>query len=324
MASQQYQVCLHVGARPSLTGMTFTDVTPDNDSPEAVLEALARTSLTAADLRTRTLFSADPARPAASVLMYAALCGFAGRRLDYTEGAEIVDAGSLHTASSALDSEPVQGEPVTWVQAGAQTPGITCVPFGAELSASHVTLLRSAKRCRISTAGMGAADALSLLVTVSAFRARNGADRLPFWVVDPTVALETALPDGSTQVNGVDLDTLRRAGSELRRARRIDDRNALVEPVVASSRSLALAEAAALDASVALSVLGATQDPETELWHCPRPKRHRNGDANASMKVVDGKVRCFRCDAETVDGLRLVIDSLGISPDDAAALLTGR
>jgi hypothetical protein len=66
-----------------------------------------------------------------------------------------------------------------------------------------------------------------------------------------------------------------------------------------------------------MRILGATT-PDGVLWHCPRPDRHRNGDANASMRVDEQGARCFRCDPEKIDSLRLVADVRGISFDEAA------
>jgi hypothetical protein len=36
---------------------------------------------------------------------------------------------------------------------------------------------------------------------------------------------------------------------------------------------------------------------------------------------MKGQVRCYRCDGERVDSLRLTMDVLGLSPDEAAAWL---
>lgn len=327
MASQPYQICLYVGTRPEVPAATYVDLTPNGDTREAVISAIEASGLTAADLRTRTLFCAGEGATTTSAMVYAALIGFAGRRLDFTtlsddnSFAEIVVAPSLHNAAASMESPEVDGEPAAWVQAGAAHATAPSVAFGTEISEDDVSLMRSARRCRIATNGLTSYDVMTLLVTVAAFRVRNGADRLPFLVATSEEPFDFIDSEGETVSSGVDLDALRRAGGELRRSRRLDDRNAIVDPVIPGTRMQRIAEAAALPVELALTLLGSKMQIDTELWHCPRPSRHRNGDANASMKVADGKIRCFRCDPEPVDALRLVAEVRNLTADDAADLL---
>jgi hypothetical protein len=326
VATQPYQICLYIGPKPEFPATTFVDITPAADTPSAVLAAIESSGLTAADLRTRTLFVSDTERAVAAAMTYAALIGFAGRRLDFTavgDGSvkDIVVATSLHNVASGLEGLDSATDPITWVQVGIGLPSVRSVAFGSELGVDDVSAFRTARRCRVAVAGLSAYDLLTALVTVSAFRVRNGADRLPALVETGSVPLETIGDDGEAVVNGIDLDALRRSGGELRRSKRLDDRNALVDPVNRGVRIERITAAAALPVELALTLLGSTMQSDTELWHCPRPQRHRNGDANASMKVADGKIRCFRCDPEPVDGLRLVCEVRNVTPDDAANLL---
>lgn len=322
MNTQPYQICLHLGPKPELPATTFVDITPAEDSIAAMLNAISASGLTAADLRTRTLFHADATRPLASVMMYSALIGFAGRRLDFTTaGNDVVVASSLHQAAAQFEAPDAEGDPAPWIQAGATHAAVPSVAFGTELEEHDVALLRSSRRCRIAIDDITTYDLLTLFVTVAAFRVRNGADRLPYIVTGAQDPLEVLDADGESITNGVDVDALRRAGGELRRSRRLDDRNAVVDALARTPRMEKLARAAGLPVELALTLVGSRMQADTELWHCPRPQRHRNGDANASMKVADGMIRCFRCDPEPMDALRLVAEVKNLSPDDAADLL---
>jgi len=329
VASHPYQICLHIGKRPEILAATYVEIDPKGDTLEEVITAIEASGLTAADLRTRTLFCAVEGSNSLATMVYAALIGFAGRRLDFTtvnvEGTvgEVVVATSLHNAASSLESHEAEGDPEAWVQVGALHPTVPSVEFGSEISDNDVSLMRRARRCRITKSEFSSYDIMTLLVTVAAFRVRNGADRLPFLVQKSEEEFDYVDGEGETIVCGIDLDSLRRAGGELRRSRRLDDRNAIVDSITPGARIQRISKAASLPVEFALTLLGSKMQQDTELWHCPRPSRHKNGDANASMKVADGKIRCFRCDPEPMDALRLISEVRNLTADDAADLLLG-
>jgi hypothetical protein len=120
------------------------------------------------------------------------------------------------------------------------------------------------------------------------------------------------------QVVGICLDTLRFVGIETRNADRLEYSADLVPVVPLTPHQNLLLERALDSISKTMVYLGASMDPETELWHCPRPQRHSNGDKNASMHVEENFTQCFRCDSEKIDSLRLVMDTLNFTPDEAA------
>lgn len=320
MSEAPYQVYLFVGANAPTppSGVTIVDITPAEVTAEAALASLEASGLTAADLRTRVLLVVDPTYREASVLMYAALCGFAGRRVDFTDLTEVVDARSLHLQATGAPDTGKPEELPELVQVGLGHPDTTIVSFPAvdALTASDVTVLRYARHARLAVADRTAKDALTLLVVASGVRMRGESDRMPVLVHgdEPVVADE---------VPGVDLEALRRAAGEARRTHRIDDRGATVDARPLTERQERLVAAAAVPVEDVLVRLGSFQNEETGFWRCPRPDRHRNGDANPSTRVSDGRVRCFRCDPEPADSLRLVIDCKRLSPDEAAAWLLG-
>jgi hypothetical protein len=179
-------------------------------------------------------------------------------------------------------------------------------------------------------------EALKLLVGIVVLRSRRGVDHLPVLTRKDVTQqqyeaglllaehaydaqeLEKVEEPSLDSRNSVDLEDLSRETAELRRNNKTDNRDALVETVEPSARQKQLIQAADTEMLVVLNMLGSEQNIETGYWRCTRPERHRNGDANPSCVVEDNTMRCFRCDAEPVDALRLVMDTLNLSPDDAA------
>lgn len=313
-----YQVCLYVGdAPPVLDGVKVVDLTPASLDQDAILAALRSSELAPSDLRAKAVFSVeptdDPDRTRLAVATYAAAVGFAGRRLDVAVGTDLIDAEALDAAGRRLPDSGKPDPSPDHIQVGAEHPEIETVSIaGADPLA--VAKVRYARRVRFVPAS-DPLGALTQLLALSSVRARDGQDRFPFLVEGDEPALT---PETASEAVGVCLDTLRRAASELRRTLRSDNREALAEQAPLDARRRALLAASGVPIENTLSRLGANQDLDTSMWHCPRPERHAHGDANASMRVAKGKVRCYRCDAEHVDSLRLVMDAKGFTPDEAA------
>ena len=310
MSKRAYEVVLYTGSSlPVIEGVSaIIEINPTSCTQEDILSAVAAAGLTPADLRSRTLFLADEFANRSIVAgLYSALVGFAGRRLDFSTGSDPVNVSLLHAAGTGAEDEGRPEQVDEELHVGIGRPD--SLDPTKSLSIADVTRLRYARKVTLEPIGNGASAALTQLVVTAALRMRNGADYFPLF---------------STGTDIVDLDSLRRAGSELRRSIRTDSREAVVDPVALSERQQRLLVAAAAPMERTLSLLGSVQNNETGFWRCTRPSRHRNGDANPSMRVSDEKVRCFRCDTEPVDSLRLVIDTMNFSPDDAADFLTSR
>jgi len=314
-----YQVCLYVGALPTeLHAARCVDLSPATYSAEAALSALEHSGIEASDLRAKTLISLD-CDPATAVLVYTAASGFAGRRLDALVNGQLIDAGSLHEAGQRLHS-PRPSSVLDSIQVGATHPDMASITLNTKLSDADATAIRWARRLRFVPAS-DLATALSQFLVITAIRTRPNGERFPF-LVDGS---EPAAPaDAPLTPAGIDLDDVRNAALALRRLVRSGERDALADPVEPSARLRRLHEAAELPIEETMTRLGARHNTETDLWHCPRPERHSHGDATASMRIQRGRVRCYRCDPERVDSLRLVMDTLGMSVDEAAAwLLSG-
>lgn len=318
MASvRTYQVCLYSGPTPPpSTTMTVIDVTPASSSTEDVLEKLRTCGLKPADLRARTIFLTDSDIDT-TLAVYAALIGFSGRRIDVASGSQLVEVTPVHEQAKRLEDLGKPSDPAELVQVGRQHPDVTSVPPGVALDEDQVTLIRYARKLRFVPMGDGVLDALNQFLLISGIRVRNDADRLPV-LVKGDEPVEEVVEGEEAPVVGLDLDHIRREAIEFRRTQRFDERSATVERVEPGARQRTLLSAAALPIEETLERLGAQVDEESGLWHCPRPERHTNGDANASLKAAKGTVRCYRCDAEPVDSLRLTTDVLSCSSDEAA------
>jgi len=305
-----YQLYLYVSDEPmpAVSDASLANLTPKGSDPEAVLQAITAAGLTAADLRTRTLFIAGSGPVERAVAVYAAVCGFAGRHLDLSDLDEVTDVRSIH-------------EPLLFP---ADTPRPESVPesmlFSAEdvvngLDPAALPLVHFAKKVVLG-ASVSVATTLEALVMLAALRRRGPVEKFPL-----LLPANTALPEGDLDAGLLDLDALRRSGAQLRRDRRIDDRATIVDRVEPSARALRLVEAAVLPLEGVLARLGSACDEATGFYRCPRPERHRNGDATPSARLAEHGFRCFRCDAEQVDALRLVMDVKGFGPDAAAEWL---
>lgn len=314
-----YQLYVFCGSdeMPAASDASVMRIAPAGDSADDVLAAITASGITAADLRTRTLFMLGSVPTLRAVMTYAALSGFAGRLLDFSDLSEVFEVRPLLTQ---LHEAPDAGKPETDKPGsgntdiengeGAAAPeGSTSVidlsveSIPGEFSPELVSKIRYAKEFTVLLTDEPA-KALEAFVFVTGLRFRGGVERFPL------VALQGTAP--------VDTDVLRREAATARRNRRTDDRGSLVPKEVASSRTSTLRTAAAADPAAVLTALGSVMNAETGFWRCPRPERHRNGDANPSARLSEEGFRCFRCDVEQVDPLRLVMDAKDLCPDDAA------
>lgn len=298
--------------------MTVIDVTPSSSKLEDVMEKLRTCGIKPADLRARTVFLAEGDVETA-MAMYAALIGFSSRRIDIASGSDLLDVTPIHESARRLEDTGKPEEPAELIQVGKIHPELPSVGAGTVMTEDQVTLIRYARHARLAPVGEDMISVASQFILVSGMRVRNGGDRLPVLVKGD----EPVPAEDSEEVLGLDLDAIRREAIEYRKTQRFDERSAIVPKVEPSERQQHLIAASEKPIEETLERLGAQYDTETELWHCPRPSRHTNGDANASLKASKNLVRCYRCDFEPVDSVRLVADVLECSADEAADWLMG-
>lgn len=314
-----YQVLIVTGGDLPDLGES-TDVTVVDarayDQPEDLAAHLDAVGIGPADMRARVLLvsGSDPAARDRSLVSYALLCGLAGRRVDL--------AASLHdpvTPAAEFDRR-VRGLPDAGklpqrpdvVHAGTQHPDLPSTPLDRAPEPVELSQLRAARTVRFTPTTGDPVAAIRQLLFVAGARARGDMDRFPL----------LAVGDGDDDT--IDLERARRVGVELRRAHRDPETVELADYVAPDPRLVRLDEAASAPAADVLAALGSVRSEETGMWRCPRPQRHTNGDANPSTRLVNGRVRCMRCDREPVDPLRLVVDSLDVTPDEAADWILAR
>ncbi|XVQ11457.1 hypothetical protein ACQP1W_02435 [Spirillospora sp. CA-255316] len=303
------------GSPPAPEGVKTVMVEPAGDGD--VIAGLRAGGLTAADFRSRVIFLAPPG--SAGLVVYAALCGFSNRRIDaYTDGV-VLPLSRMDRDGAAF---PDAGHPagfLVWAQVGGPVAeGIPTVHLGTggpePVSPEAATVIRYAARLRMVPPD-SARDALTMFLLVAALR-RRADDRFPFLSTgtEPVPLVKNA------PGQGIDLERLRqeavRYRQELRSARGEAE---IVPPVPLSPLNRRIAEADRVDVREVLRRLGAPAGEEG-VWHCPRPGGH--GDRRPSMKMYgENRVRCHRCDAEKIGPVRLAVDVLGVTPDEAASFI---
>lgn len=318
-----YIVCLYTGSKPDLNAQTFINITPESSSVEDMISSITHANISAADLKAKTVISleGDVER---SVLMYALITGFAGRRIDFMSDGVLVDSNAMYSSVYDLVKDLEKPELLPeFTQIGKEaTEGVYWVDLNAKLSLEDLFHIRFSKRVRISIDDITTNKALTTLITAAAIRNRNGSDRFPVLVKYHNDTLFTSKENEDEPVAfGNDLEQIRRKGNEMRRENKLDDRSTVVSKEELTDRLEIIDSASKIDISKALIMLGSEYNADTDFWRCPRPARHKNGDANPSMKIIEGKVRCFRCDQEPVDAVRLIVDTLNLTADDAARIL---
>ncbi|MCP4792348.1 MAG: hypothetical protein GY882_03300 [Actinomycetia bacterium] len=274
------------------------------DEFTAAFEAAKLTSL---DLRCATVVSVTEATP--GVLgTYVGLCAVAGRLLDLDLGARRIVVGPIAAAVEQLvANSPKASVEVAFAgnhHAGAE--GAT-VRFDQALTAADVKLLRWAKVASFAPSADAYAS-MTQLVIVGLIRQRPTGIR---WPLAETATVEA------------DLAAIDAAALEMRRQSRSADAIIVEADGDLNEDAELLVAAAKVDIVDVLAMLKARQAGNGN-WHCPRPRRHNNGDATASAKVRDTKFRCFKCDGEDVDGLRLVMDVFAVAPWEAARWIAVR
>lgn len=335
----EWAMVLWVGPQPAPAreGSTVVDLTPAAASVDAVIEVLHGTGLTPADLRSRTLFSVsgDAAYRDRVLAVYAALCGFAGRRVDAEVDGEILTLSEFDRALRTAADAGRPAEPVEQAQVGGNRDDLLVADLSSGFTPQALSLVRFARRLRF-VAPDHTGLALTQFVAVAAVRGRAGMDRFPM-LVSGTEPVELPVSaDGTVGTVGLCLHQVRRGAEQLRRSLRGDTRDAVADFIEPSPRQRRLIDAAAKPLEDVLARLGTRsrvievpsrenpeQTEETVAWHCPKPGNHTNGDATPSARILathDGRpgFRCFRCLNENVDALRLVMWARDCSVDEAA------
>lgn len=331
--ARPYQVYVYAGERPQeIPSARVVDITPAEPTAESMVEKVSNCGLTSADLRSKVVFVVDPQssgeQTVKALLAYVAMLGLARRRLDVAFGfdsAPIVMA-DLDSVARRLPDAGKPSDPPACLKVSDGAEAEEFVPdlvLGTRLGVVEVTSVRHAKRLSYLPPDQVTA-ALPQFIAISSIRARGEAERLP------------SLSLGSVDL---DLETVRKSAENLRRTLRGDDRSAVVPPAPVPAYMERLNVAASRDIQQVLTLLGARSktvevpvkdadgNPTDQLtsstvWHCLHPENHTHNDASPSARVTEvggvGYYRCFRCLAEKVDSLRLVMWAKDITAEEAA------
>ena len=307
MSKQAYQVILYLGNNlPVIEGVSVVDITPKDTTLESISYAISQANLTAADMRAKTLLVIDGISIEMALSVYSLILGFAARRINISVNGEIIDAATLNHFGLISKDGGKPSEPAEYII-------LKNSDFKEELPIDFITQLRYAKRCLLPL-DTNLKETLEIFIRAAGIRIRNNGDHLP------TLSKSSNANEEDESLI-IDTNSFRKLGNELRRMVKTDDRGAIVRPGEVTPRDLNLEKAAKLPIEIALQYLGSYVDETGEFWRCPRPERHRNGDLNPSMKISEEKVRCYRCDLESIDGLRLIMDSLDVTPDEASKII---
>jgi hypothetical protein len=313
-----YQLVVSCGttAAPQLDGVKVIDLAVASTAPvvaaedgtvteHPVIAALTASTLNSGDVRSRILFMIDPAvKPLAAVAAYASFTAFCGRRVDVSCGAERVGISNADIELRNL-ADAGKLQPLDLVVFGddavdSSLEAETTHRVSAELTPADISATRQAKAAIVFLPDSPLA-AVALFAKVASLRSRNDLERFPIVSIAGEI---------------IDTDELRKLAADARRSQRGEQTVQLAPKASLASRSRDMLAACAVPVEAVMVAIGSTT-PGEGLWHCPRPHRHANGDANASMKVERGKGRCFRCDSERVDAVRLVADSRSWTADEA-------
>ncbi|GAA4613471.1 hypothetical protein GCM10023195_58290 [Actinoallomurus liliacearum] len=313
-----YVLAIRTAGSPPVPNVAKTvDLVPgEGDAITSVINGLRASGLTPADFRARVIFLAPEG--ISGLATYAALCGFAGRRIDAYADGTVLEFSRLDRQAEAFVDAGKPSEFLVWAQVGGPTAeGVPTVQLGAGeqglVSPEAASVIRYAARLRMVPPDT-AREALAMFVLVAALR-RRADDRFPYL----STGTEPAPVSKEDPNQGIDLEAVRREAARFRQEFRAARKGAeVVSPVPVSARNRRLAEANAVDIRELLRRLGSSPD-ERGLWYCPRPGRHSDGGQSPSVKVFgDNRARCHRCDPEKAGPVRLAVDVLDITPDEAA------
>lgn len=292
-----------------------THTTIHTENSNELIEELKKTGLKTSDLRAKTLLIIGDDTPTA-LRLYATLTGFCGRYMDVSTPGGIVPGTIKHRAQKLPDAGKPQERKDTITISATEEPGDHQFKNGTlvHLTEQDISEIKAAKRVHFKAdRDADAYTTFAQFLTLTGIRSRKGFDRLP-------------IMDWGTTTE--DLDDRRREGAEYKKDKP-PYKTTTVEPHEPNERQKRLMEASEQPMEELLKALGSTwREPKEHeaktMWQCPRPQSHTHGDATPSMQIQDNKVRCFVDDAEWIDPVRLVMESCGVTPNEAANLiLTG-
>lgn len=258
------------------------------------------------DLKARTILTFSSTNKKEDIIaIYSFLIGFTGRRLDYSIDGKIINIDryvNMARKKTDLGRDVVKNEEIYI----CEDEGPDKISIKSEITDEIVSLIRYTKKLTIHSTEMPLEQELLHYILISSIRIKEKAENLPMY---------------NNKNNEFDMDAIRKRGSEHKKAKRNNYIIEIIEKNELSERQKSLIEADNYDISKVITFLGSEKNEEIDFWRCTRPDNHRNGDLNPSMLINENKIRCYRCDTEEIGPVRLIIETLDISPDEAIDLI---
>ncbi|MEV5506650.1 SAV_2336 N-terminal domain-related protein [Streptomyces orinoci] len=289
----------------------------ETDPKSATIDTLRQMGLTLGDAAAKIVFIAPSGVKA--LPPYAAVVGFTHRWVDAYADGSVLELADSEPYSEGIGNVTKPDVILSWAQVGGpQTDGMLTVPFPPDpdgrLEETTAGVIHYAPRLRMVPPDSASA-ALRMLRRVAALRIKEKNWRFPVL----STGAEPLPVDKLTQGQGVDLELIRQAGEHYRREVVKAGETTEVVPVPQiSPLNQRIAEANAADPARLLRRLGATSDDGLG-WACPR---NRGDHAHDALKVsAGGLISCKRCYPRRVGLVRLTMDTLLLTPDEAAAFI---
>lgn len=294
---------LHLGdVTESGVSYKTVDLTlPESFTPEAVNDALIKANVNPVDIKTQATLDVHGASAQDVVGLVSFFHGASGRWIRLRIDGADLDSRKLSSAFPRPNKRIAADLAYLFVADAATI-------------ARGVQRVFDARRLYI-TLPQDPAQAAGYFLALSGLRTSKDRARLPF-LVSGSIEEE---PERDSLGSSQPLD-FRAAGAAFRSGQRLQAELHLLpaESVTVTDRQKRLIQAAEVDIEKVMHALPKSRTEDGQKWHCPRPERHTNGDRNPSMRIDNNMTRCFRCDGEWVDSLRIVVDATGLSPDQAA------
>ena len=331
-----------------------------SENLEKLRNAIKDSGISAADLRSKTLLILDSKYNLDNILLYSFMIGFSGRRLDVFNSNKVIEGASLNhfgliskdngkpntnveelilTDNEIEKIDQFQNKDIDFISKIRYNKkcylllenNIIDLTFFIKIASLRIRnnadhfpyLIKNSNDWAHIVEKVNNSNLKKESITEESSLENTGND-----IDDDHLGNSNDNEDRISKINAEEAvipiynpEDYRKLGNELRREIKIDNRNTIVEKNNLSPRIEELSQLANLNIEEALKYLGSYPDSEGIYWRCPRPERHNNGDLNPSMKINEGKVRCYKCDNEEIDTLRLLMDTLLISTDDAAKIL---
>lgn len=278
------------------------------DNIENIEEVFKENKINPNDLKSKTLVSLSSNNKKDLVLsIYSFILGYAGRRVDFAFDGQIIKIDRLHNfARKKIDAGKIELQNDEVVIGDKDNLEGIAINFKSEITPELVSALRYAKKIIIKESNNSVQQELLQFIIISSLRIKDKAENLPSYIINDLI---------------IELDEFRKRGSEFKKRLRSQIDIEIIERSSLSDRQLEIEKYDQVDIAKVISFLGSKRNDDLDLWHCTRPYNHRNNDANPSMAIINNKTRCFRCDTEEIGPIRVLTETLNISPDDAVNII---